>query len=448
MANNVDPSAQTQLSAPAGKIPIIIVPGIMGSRLEDSSGKRIWNPMGRPTDPMAYWDPGAVAADKTRLFDRQPLLPGKIAQNDVGFMSSTVLYRCAPIYGIYSCILDFYGELAWALHEQLPGLLKERGSTLVAKVYVAGYDWRQSNADSANTHLAPMVTRALAETGAEQVVLVAHSMGGLVARYYARNNPSKVGAYIALASPHLGAPQPFTRLKQGVVKEKNYDDISMWFLSQLLDLSSQWEGAMLLRSFPSMYQLMANRHYFALAKDSWLTFAPEHAGYPHAAEEGGQGSPPGGIDIYDDLFAGLNERAWMRPETIVHLDAAYQFHEALTEDGKPFLPPNSYCVYTNDLPTQVHVHVPAYGRIEQRSGANEYWGFSEDTFFGGGDAIVEVETGDGDSAVPVASAFPQSTSRPFVASQALSGAYHGSVPVDPDAIEAVLGWVTDLYVGK
>ncbi|MGP0094829.1 MAG: esterase/lipase family protein [Xanthobacteraceae bacterium] len=45
----------------------------------------------------------------------------------------------------------------------------------------------------------------LAETGADRVVLVAHSMGGLVARaYLLRHGPNRVAKLITLAAPHQG----------------------------------------------------------------------------------------------------------------------------------------------------------------------------------------------------------------------------------------------------
>lgn len=442
MANQVSASGQTQLSAPAGKIPIIVVPGIMGSRLMDSSGKLVWNPMGKPVDwdlpiyrLLDMFDPGAFAANGERLADLQPLSPAKLDEDQASTMPWSDLQRGAPIRNLYACILSCYAELCYALHEQLPGLLSERGSTLVPQVYVAGYDWRQSNADSANNHLAPVVAQALSETGADKVILIAHSLGGQVSRYYARKNPSKVAAFIALASPHIGAVQPYTRLKQGVVwspLQTEYDDMVTWGLTVALGVSDPWECALLLRSFPSMYQLMANKHFFAAS--TWLTYAGGIAGHPFNPAEGGQGPPPQGVDIYYDLFPGLTELGDLRQEAIVHLDAAYAFHEVLTENGQVFQPPNSFCAYADDLDTQVRAHVPDYGKLWQSGEKNEYLG----------EPSIEVtKKGEGDTAVPAISGCPKNVSRAFLEEQAIKGVEHGSFANHPDVVAKTLEWLTD-----
>ena len=54
--------------------------------------------------------------------------------------------------------------------------------------------------------LAQRIEEVCAATGAEQVVLVAHSMGGLVCRsYLARHGSSRVERLITIASPHSGS---------------------------------------------------------------------------------------------------------------------------------------------------------------------------------------------------------------------------------------------------
>jgi pimeloyl-ACP methyl ester carboxylesterase len=45
--------------------------------------------------------------------------------------------------------------------------------------------------------------------GADDFVLVGHSMGGLVARAYARTHPGRIKAIVTLDAPHLGADRPF-----------------------------------------------------------------------------------------------------------------------------------------------------------------------------------------------------------------------------------------------
>ncbi|MER6347652.1 esterase/lipase family protein [Streptomyces sp. NPDC001595] len=67
------------------------------------------------------------------------------------------------------------------------------------------YDSRQSNTTTAQ-QLAAEVDRLLAATGASEVDIVSHSMGGLSSRYYLKNlgGGSKVDAWVSLGGPNHG----------------------------------------------------------------------------------------------------------------------------------------------------------------------------------------------------------------------------------------------------
>ena len=56
------------------------------------------------------------------------------------------------------------------------------------------------------TALARVIRETLQETGAEEVDLVGHSMGGLVARAYLSRGEVRVARLITLGAPHLGSP--------------------------------------------------------------------------------------------------------------------------------------------------------------------------------------------------------------------------------------------------
>jgi triacylglycerol lipase len=73
------------------------------------------------------------------------------------------------------------------------------------------YDWRADNRETAR-RLAAEVERVLAETGADRVDLVGHSMGALPARWYlARlDGTARVDAFASLAAPNAGSIRGFT----------------------------------------------------------------------------------------------------------------------------------------------------------------------------------------------------------------------------------------------
>ncbi|MFI8192389.1 esterase/lipase family protein [Streptomyces sp. NPDC085946] len=68
-----------------------------------------------------------------------------------------------------------------------------------------GYDSRQSNTTTAQ-QLSAEVDRLLAATGATQVDVVTHSMGGLSSRHYLKNlgGAAKVDAWVSLGGPNHG----------------------------------------------------------------------------------------------------------------------------------------------------------------------------------------------------------------------------------------------------
>ena len=203
---------KARLHAPARYLPIVVVPGNLGSRLTDpATDKLIWNPLGLPLGD----GPGAFASDLDRLTQvTAELVPDDSHPfDDEDPRSKTV----QGIKNYYHVVGEFYGELAQQMATLGTSDTAGAFSKIKARVYCAGYDWRQDNAKAA-MRLAEVVEDALRETGERRVILIAHSMGGLVCRYYCRvlGGESKVHRLFLVGSPTLGAPLAYTQLKHGV----------------------------------------------------------------------------------------------------------------------------------------------------------------------------------------------------------------------------------------
>lgn len=82
------------------------------------------------------------------------------------------------------------------------------------------YDWRQSNERSA-AELAGYVDNVLAETGADKVDIVNHSMGGLVSRWYMKElgGHADVGHWASLAGANQGTTSASTCLQNASCRE-------------------------------------------------------------------------------------------------------------------------------------------------------------------------------------------------------------------------------------
>lgn len=78
--------------------------------------------------------------------------------------------------------------------------------------YKCPYDWRNNNQYNAEHYLIPCIDKAKAETGASKVNIIAHSMGGLVARSYIQNDTlyrNDVARLAFVGTPNHGSPEAY-----------------------------------------------------------------------------------------------------------------------------------------------------------------------------------------------------------------------------------------------
>lgn len=163
---------------------VVFIPGIMGTELITAGGEKVWPPT--PTETVL----GYKRADK--LLD-PTTRPGEIIQS------------VASCFNVYGSILREIQTLGFT------------PTSATKRLYAFPYDWRLDLELSAAA-LAKALDRVHAD-GATEIFLIAHSMGGLVARLVLeraefRNRPwfPKITLFAALATPHLGAPLALARV--------------------------------------------------------------------------------------------------------------------------------------------------------------------------------------------------------------------------------------------
>jgi pimeloyl-ACP methyl ester carboxylesterase len=158
-------------------VPVIIVPGLMGSRLADrNTGVEAWPGSTRKLLTSAYL-PLALRID-----------PETLEPKDDG------LFATRLFDGVIG--LDFYGKVVRALQEAggyqrgTPGLPVTGRK---AQFYAFAYDWRQDNIVTVRA-LDALIEQIRRDYGdpALRVDVIAHSMGGLVVRYYERYGTADV----------------------------------------------------------------------------------------------------------------------------------------------------------------------------------------------------------------------------------------------------------------
>lgn len=247
--------------------PIVFVPGVMGSRLQ--LGNEAWDPDSVPN--MLGWaarDPTSAAA----LLD--------VSQTAATVMSEPIKWedRLAEIWttvdpGQHK---DFYGKKrGWSgaakdfYHEILVGLEVYFNSYPFVPgahpVYAFGYDWRSSNARSGKDLAARIDAILKDHPGATKVVLVTHSMGGLVARHAVHPEggraEAKVKGVVHVVQPVHGAVQAYRRFVEGVAADrKGLFDVEGRVMAGILG-GSWWGYTLLMSGTEGPLQLLPNQVY-------------------------------------------------------------------------------------------------------------------------------------------------------------------------------------------
>lgn len=212
----VTPTPTPTLAPPAA---VVFVPGIGGSVLESAWGKEYW-----PQFPSAcaaaipFWpawwypsgchapltrdqaDPDYIASMRPREVLRQLLAGG------VGYL--------LPELDIYNRVIDAFTSAGFRPYEDLTC---QASKSHMPNFFLFPYDWRLDNnitAQRLQTYIEECVQQVWP---GRKVNIVAHSMGGLVARRYIMQNPQSHGvqALVTVNTPWLGAPQILPVFEEG-----------------------------------------------------------------------------------------------------------------------------------------------------------------------------------------------------------------------------------------
>ena len=163
------PEAQRQ----TGKNPVIVIPGILGSRLINrKTREQVW-----PGIFLAQGDTLALPISSPRLAENTD----DLAATEI--IETARLARLIPEISVYDSLLlalERYGGYRRGSFDA-PEADGDRDT-----FYVFAYDWRRDNVESARL-LAQKIARLKQQLHRPDLRfdLIAHSMGGLVARYYA-----------------------------------------------------------------------------------------------------------------------------------------------------------------------------------------------------------------------------------------------------------------------
>lgn len=236
-------------------IPVIFLPGVMGSNLKDEFGETIWHANSYGGLDTLGW------LIKTAKERKQILSPqttevddsGKVLYNDQesnlfpsrqqrGWGSAFYKSYGEPLHVLQFMLNDGHilldnlvtGSRRLTTRQQLIGEKLGAGGNddaltmeevrhsydFLFPLHVFGYNWLQSNADSAQ-QLSDCIEKTLStyqgRLALNKVILVTHSMGGLVARHYSENmgGQDNILGMVHGVMPDLGSPATYRRMKTG-----------------------------------------------------------------------------------------------------------------------------------------------------------------------------------------------------------------------------------------
>jgi hypothetical protein len=227
---------------------VIVLPGITGSVLEQH-GREAWS-----FSVGAGWQALRTRGESINALALDGDDPDVDDLGD-GVRAVRIVHRAHSLPGLHKNL--GYGPLLSALRERLG-----------AEVIEFPYDWRRDNRASARAlrrvvHERLPLWREASGAADAKVVLVAHSMGGLVSRYYLEclDGWEECRALVTFGTPYRGAPSALDYLANGYKK-------------LFLDVSEA------MRSFTSVYQLLPRYPMVELGHGQ-VARVSEAVGIPH-----------------------------------------------------------------------------------------------------------------------------------------------------------------------
>jgi hypothetical protein len=267
---------------------VVLLPGITGSVLRDSRGRDVWAPTA-----------GAAARALVTLGRSITDLELRDEDADDGVTAPLMVPDLHLIPGLWK--IDGYSKVSAYLQRQfavMPG----------RNFFAFPYDWRLDNRVAAR-RLKEQADRWLWEWRQEspeaKLILIGHSMGGLVARYFLEclEGWRDTRRLVTFGTPYRGSLNALNFLVHGVHKRLGPVPV--------LDLSR------LLRSFPSIYQLLPIYPCFDPG-DGKLIRVSEAAGLPHVDPERARTADVFHREIEQAVTTHLDDEAYRRGRYTIH----------------------------------------------------------------------------------------------------------------------------------
>lgn len=355
----VSPDGRNKLNR--RKWAIIVVPGIMGSRVKSKTGDiSIWNP-----DSTGWKISMAIGTGYKKIGEYldPSKTPGRPRNEDADNDEPKKGTRLARGWGGVSW--DFYGKGILAIEKAF----KPKG----AIVFVFAYDWRQDNSKSGWSLLRFIDTTIRKKYKIKyKPIVVTHSMGGLVTRaaccrkYHGVKGSELIAAVVHTFHPTYGAPEAYSRSRLG-------DHSSLGKITGKTPESAALAGY----GVEAGYQLIPNHLYTKInhRDNKWLHISAKALNLSdlyddpevkkrltsegsHAVRASLVADP---YPMYKDksgwlglLHAVIKKNAYKKQRVEANIERAERFHKRLVKD---YIHPQTWALYGTGLSTVIKVDI-------------------------------------------------------------------------------------------
>lgn len=165
-------------------------------------------------------------------------------------------------------------------YDNLVASFEKNGYTKNKNLFEFPYEWRNSNVITAES-LKEKIQEIKDDTGIPRVNIVAHSMGGLVARYYIESDfyQNDINNLITLGTPHKGSPKSYPRWEAA----EGFFEADEMIMKQAFWLEALHAGYLNLKDYIqarvlSVKELLPDYSYLKEAGNEELRIYPEN--YP------------------------------------------------------------------------------------------------------------------------------------------------------------------------
>jgi len=196
---------------------VVVLPGVMGSSLVDRSGREVWGLRAG----------GLLRALRTLGGSIKKLaLPRDVGDGPAedGVRATSLIPGLHMIPGVWSPVEGYAGLTRFLRHPRFK--LVQETDAVAGNLVLFPYDWRLSNRRNAKLlkrtieSALPRWRESRSDRAEAKVIFIAHSMGGLVTRWYVEQLGGReiTRAAVTIGTPHRGALKALAQLVNGVDK--------------------------------------------------------------------------------------------------------------------------------------------------------------------------------------------------------------------------------------